>query len=210
MRFLFFFIFIVSTSLYAVTLSGSWVAHSSQQDIHLRFISQKELIYDGERLFYVLHGNTIRIANEYGYTDYPFTKEKNILRLSFPQGYQLEFTKEKKHQSNTSSNNTALLSGSYCSFSSSLNGGYSTTRWVFFDGRGKFRTGTGSSYSGDNGGYYGSGDTGNGSYSVSGKSIMLQTNDGSRYEGRVIEWDSNSHVTGININGRVYGSAICD
>jgi hypothetical protein len=210
MRLLFLIVFLTSSALYALTLSGNWVAHSPQKDTHLRFLSESELSYDGERLLYVIQGNVIRVATEYGYTDYPFSQKGDTLRISFPEGYQLTFEKEKKSKATAQGNNTHLLRGRYCSFSSSYNGGYSTTRWVLFDGQGRFRTGSGSSYSGDNGGYYGSGDNGSGSYRVEGKNISLQTNDGSIYEGKVIEWDNNSHVTGVNINGRVYGTAICD
>ena len=210
MRLLFLFIFLTSSTLYAVSFHGNWVAHSGQKETHLRFISSSELVYNGERLLYVIQGNVIRVASEYGYTDYPFTKEGNILRISFPQGYQLSFKQEKINKQTVKGNNTRLLRGRYCSFSSSYNGGYATTRWVLFDGQGRFRTGSGSSYSGDNGGYYGSTNNGSGSYHVVGKNITLLADEGSKYEGKVIEWDSSSHVTGVNINGRVYGSAICD
>ncbi len=208
---LFFIIFISFITLQANTLLGNWVVHTAQGDIYLRFISNSQLIYDGEQTNYIISGNVIRIANEYGYTDYPFTKKKNNLRINFPEGYQLNFKKDKKIKIKTQHrDNTSYLRGKFCHYSSSYNGGYSTTSWVIFDGVRYFTTGSGSSYSGENGLYQGSNDSQGGSYKVIGKKIQLQAIDGSKYKGSVTDWKNNGDVVSININGKVYASVLCD
>ena len=194
----------------ADSLLGKWVCDSSQKPIYLEFISKSQLIYDGEQMPYIITSNSIRVPAEYGYVDYPYTLDKNRLRISFPQGYQLNFKRYKKRKIGKNSSQNSLLNGYLCNYTSSYNGGYSTTRWVYFDGVGRFKTGSGSAYSGSNGAYYGQNSDGSGRYSIDQNSIDIQGDDGYHYDAYVIERNNNAKITGININGRVYSNAVCD
>jgi len=202
------YLLISVSSVYANSLLGKWVAKSPQNSSYLEFVSDSTLIYNNEQLSYMIVGDKIRVAADYGYVDYPYTLDDKTLRISFPEGYQLLFKRQKKVDYSSSENR--YLRGRLCSFSTSYNGGYSTNSWVEFDGIGRFRTNSSSSYSGENGSYYGQGDDGSGTYSLHGDNISLRANDGSLYQGYVIERQNSGVVTGIKINSKVYASAVCD
>ena len=199
----------------AKDLTGKWFAQEAGTS--LVFVSKNILIYDGGRLQYKIIGDKIRIPDPYlGYVDYPYKMQNGKLYIRFPEGYTLSFVKAARKKQNTRQKQDGktqnyLLRGSLCHYSSSYNGGYSHSDRLYFDGIGRYSTGYQTYSSGSSGAYAGEGADGNGgSYSVMNGRIFIQTDDGSSYEGRVIEQQNDGRITGINVNGKVFGSALCD
>jgi len=204
-----FVILFISNLLYAESLSGKWISKNQNSLISLEFQSKNMLRYNGEIIPYRVVGNIIQIEGEYGLENYPYVFEKEKLIITFPESYTLIFKRPVQTQQN---NNNYLLEGTLCSYSSSGysgSGGYSSSRRVHFDGVGSFVTNTQSTYSGDAGGYYNQGNDDGGTYKVVGESVYLKANDGSTYIGEIIE-RSNGRISGLKINGTVYGSGLCD
>ncbi len=193
--------------LHGDTLIGKWVSKNPQGGVYLTFLSDSQLIYDGDRVQYVRKKNVIRVAGDYGYVDYPYTLKKDTLRISFPEGYQLNFSRIKNVKL---TKNSGGLRGKFCNYSSSLNGGYSSTRWVIFDGRGNLQTGSGASYSGADGSYSGDGADARGRYRLENSNIIIDTDGGYHYVGAVIERFGNGRISALKINGLIYARTLCD
>jgi len=215
MRFFVIMLLVVFVNLEAKDFSGKWV--SGQAGTSLEFISKTVLRYDGERFRYRVNAHNIQIADEYlGYIDYPYKIQNHKLYIRFPEGYTLTFTKVKqkkqsKRHASAGGIQNHLIRGGLCSYSSSYNGGYSHSDRVYFDGVGRYSTGSQTYSSGDSGAYVNEGADGNGgSYKIVGDRIYIETDDGNRFEGSVIEQQSDGRITGIKINGKVFGSALCD
>jgi hypothetical protein len=109
----------------------------------------------------------------------------------------------------------ALLQGPRCSYSSSAGGGYSTLYKLYFDGQGRFTSGTESSYSGDPGSAYGlSNDPNAGMYRISGTSIgdeiQLRFPDGSTGVATVELLDDGGRIRALKLNGRLYAPELCE
>jgi len=216
-----YFIFIILltlfTTLHAKSLSGKWVANSGSEQVSLEFISQNQLRYNGEILYYQVVGSTIRVADEYfGYVDYPYSLKNKTLYVTFPEGYTLKFQHPKKvkqstKQKDNSNNDTSLLQGQLCSYSSSYNGGYSHSDKLYFDGNGRYSTGQQTYSSGDAGNYVNEGSSsGGGSYSVSGVNIFVHVDGGDSFNGKVTQRASNGDITGIEVNGKIFATGLCD
>ncbi len=211
------FILFVSTSLYAVSLTGKWVAQSDQGVVSLEFLSGNQLNYNGELLPYQIVDDVIQVPGDFSLIDYPYTLKQGKLTIRFPEGYKLTFKRlgktEHTNRANISNQNSRLQ-GMLCSYSSSgsyygSSSSYSSSQRVKFDGQGRFRTNNESSYSGDAGGYYGQGNASGGRYEVKGNQVYLTVDDGSSYQGKVIE-QSGGRITGIEVNQTIYGSGLCD
>ena len=217
MRYMVFvFVILLFTTLSAKGLSGKWVAASNGERASLEFVSKNQLRYNGELLYYEIAGSNIRVADEYfGYVDYPYRLQKGALYITFPEGYTLKFLHPKSvktsKRSSARSNDTYLLRGRLCSYSSSYNGGYSHSDMLYFDGNGRYSTGAQTYSSGDAGNYVneGSGD-GGGSYSVSGITVFVQVDGGQSFQGKVTQRASNGAITGIEVNGKIFATGLCD
>ena len=72
-------------------LLGSWKSRTDWGSMTLIFHSSSELEFDGEFANYSLLPGVIRFQEDYGYIDYPYTLQGDILIISFPEGYQLQF-----------------------------------------------------------------------------------------------------------------------
>jgi len=210
-------IILLSASLYSKGLSGNWITSTDSQKITLEFLSKNQLKYDGELLNYKIVGSNIRIADEYGgFLNYPYKLKNKLLYISFPEGYTLEFKKIKEHKSKRArslknANDTYLLNGRLCSYSSSYNGGYSHSNILYFDGRGRYFTSEQTYSSGSSGSYLNNGESdGGGIYSVDGINIYVKVNGGNSFNGKVVQRDSNGEITGIDVNGNIFAKGLCD
>ena len=171
-------------------MKGKWIW--SEGGLDLVFQSENLLYLGGEPANYSLGNGVIRIQDdEYYPMDYPFTLQGNVLNITFPEGYELPFTRvgdstqldsqqqgqrynnqyaqQQKQQvydmnnQQQSSGQEHLLQGKLCSYSgsSSYSSSYSSTKWAYFDGQGNFQYGSESSFSSDAGMAY-SGDNNQG------------------------------------------------
>ena len=202
-------------SLNAKDLSGKWVC--SSEGASLEFITENQLNYNGELLYYEVIGSRLRIADEYlGYVDYPYKMKNSSLYITFPEGYTLMFQQKKQSKINktktkNSSSETYLLQGKLCSYSSSYNGGYSHSDILYFDGNGRYSTHAQSYSSGDSGSYYNDSNSADGgTYRVSGVNIYVHVNGGDSFVGNVTQRTNAGAITGIEVNGKIFARALCD
>ena len=206
----------ISVFVHAATLKGAWLHNGADGRISLEFLSDSELVYDGERMPYMIVGNRIRVPDDYtGYADYPYRLQKGRLSITFPDGSTIVFKPVRKtapsQQAQNGGSQNALLQGMLCTYSSSYNGGYSHSDRVYFDGAGHFTTSAETYSAGDSGTYANNqGNNGGGSYSVIGDRITITYPGGTVYRGKVIERAGNGRITGINVNGNIFGSGLCD
>ena len=211
------FILLIVISLDAKSLTGKWIASSDSQKISLEFLSKSHLNYDGDVLAYQIVGSNIRVVDEYnGYVDYPYKIKNKSLYITFPEGYTLVFkklqnSKDNRTRSSTHGSDTYLLSGRLCSYSSSYNGGYSHSNILYFDGKGRYSTSEQSYSSGSSGTYLNNTQSdGSGTYSVDGINIYVHVNGGKGFNGTVTQRSSNGAITGIDINGNIFATGLCD
>lgn len=201
-------------------LTGTWVYKTPDYNVVLKILENNQLIFDGETSKYMLVPNAIRVFDEYGMAfDYRYTLNEGKLSVTFPDGMQYVFTRQKAKpgtEMNTGSgNNVGKLIGSFCHYSSSsgMSSSYSTTKSLFFDGKGNFSYGSESAYSGDNGIY--ANPAGNernfsGTYKVIGNKITLNFFDGYNYDLKISFIQQSGEITEIEYDGTVYAKSLCD
>jgi hypothetical protein len=69
-------------------LRGAWEVHTFYDKWELLFDSDREMLFDREPADYTLAPNVIRIRDEDGSTDYPYTIDGKSLTLTLPDGTQ--------------------------------------------------------------------------------------------------------------------------
>jgi len=221
----------ISAEITFSDLKGKWIFTDSDVNLELIFQSENKLIFDGEAANYSLAPGIIRVQDEYYTIDYPFVLEGKAMTITFPEGYQLIFTKAENSGGNSSKNGNRnlkqksaqngqsqtsgeeyLLQGKLCNWSGSsgLSSSYSTTKWIYFDGQGNFQYGSGTSFSSNDGLYDGNEQGNGGTYKVSENHIYLDFNDGSTIEANVHFRQDDNSISEIELNGDVYGKTICD
>lgn len=130
------------------SLIGSWSCQSVEGQAQLQFVSQNQLIYNGERTQYSLVEGVIRVMEEYGPADYRYNLSGDNLVVTDQYGGSMQCTRVAQGQQRQGATGGAgasggtgmerLLRGEKCAYSSSPDGGYSTTRRIYFDGAGRF------------------------------------------------------------------------
>ncbi len=201
-------------------LAGIWECKTPGYSFVLKILENNQLVFDGENSAYVLVPGAIRVYDEYGGAfDYQYTLNEGKLSVSFPDGNQYVFLKQKASPATKMNTNSAKASngifGSFCHYSSSSGStsSYSTTQSLYFDGKGNFAYGSESAYSGDNGIYSGSSGNGrnfSGKYKLSGKTLSLIFNDSSNYELKVTFIQQSGEITEIVHDGTLYAKALCE
>jgi len=210
-------------------LKGTWQFSSYGETIDLVFQSKDQLIFDGETSSYTLVGNSIRIDDGYYVLDYPFSLDGNSLTISFPEGYELTFSRssnsnmvikeqnEKQQVYNKTQQQIGgqenLLQGKLCSWSgsSTSTSSYSNSNWIYFDGQNRFSYGSESSFSSDAGDLYnGSNAENGGTYKVNGDNVTLIFDDGSCGIAKVSFRQDNDEITELEFNGDHYATGLCD
>lgn len=201
----------------AVKLIGTWEYQTQNSTITLKIMDNNHLVFDGEETTYSLIPNAIRVPDDYGgFFDYYYILADEKLSISFPDGYQYAFSKVKTSTTNNNSNHqtvTKSLFGRLCSYSSSsgYSSSYSTSKSIYFDGYGNFKTGSESSYSGNGDGYANSSNNNNiGKYSVSGNTVTLYYNDGNKYTLNVYFRQSSGEITELQYKKDIYAKSLCD
>jgi hypothetical protein len=157
----------------AQSLIGQWSCQTVEGPAQLRFVSQSELVYNGESSPYEISGDVIRVPGDWGPVEYRYRLEGETLSVTGPDGSTSRCRRQEGGQAAAGpvgggGQYNALLRGQYCSYSSSPDGGYSTTRRMFFDGAGRVTHVMLGEYSVPEGAGYGQGAGDPGSYSVAG------------------------------------------
>ena len=130
------------------TLLGNWRCQTAEGPAQLQFLSQNQLVYNGERTSYSLIEGGVRIVEEYGPVDYRYSLDGDNLSVTDQYGQSMQCQRQAQGQrapANTGQGGTGLerlLQGEKCAYSSSPDGGFSTTRRIYFDGNGRFAYGT--------------------------------------------------------------------
>lgn len=204
--------------------TGNWLCQTEYGSVSLNFISDDQMVYDGETLNYVISGNTLKVYSDYVWIDYPFDLKDSQLIISYPEGYRLLFNKVSETNDGISSANInsgaqnsggRYLNGTLCEYSSSSASygsysSYSQTNRLYFDGRGNFQYGTESSYSGGGDGAYSSNNAAQtGTYHVSGNEVILNASDGSVYRLSIYFVQDDGRITELYYGERLYASGLC-
>jgi hypothetical protein len=136
--------------------SGRWDCQSSLGPAVLDFQNAQTLTYGGAAMPYRVSGNTIQVVQDGFPVAYLFAMQDDRMDIRTPEGEIIQCRKSAGAGRSAGAPGTApggqwnhLLQGQLCSWSGSSSGGNSssTTRRAFFDGRGRFTTGSESSTS---------------------------------------------------------------
>jgi hypothetical protein len=200
-------------------LIGTWEFSIDNNDggtIILIFQSETQLLFDNEPASYTATNTEIQVYAEGQYITYPYTLQNNVLSITFPDGTVIPFKKVNNNNTKTSKQTASqgkeyLLKGTLCSYSSSSDGGYSSTTMVYFDGQGTFQYKSESSYSGSEGSYY-SGDDGveKGRYVVENNRIVLYFADGTVGYAEIFFRQDDGSISEIKYDGTIYAKNLCD
>jgi len=204
--------------------TGNWLCQTEYGSVSLNFVSNEQMVYDGETFNYTLEGNILKVYSDYVWIDYPFELTGSQLIISYPEGYRLLFNKvsEAKTVTNTGSINSGAnnsggryLNGTLCEYGSSSSStsysSYSHTNRLYFDGRGNFKFGSESSYSGSAGSAYSSDNASEtGTYSISGDEVILTFNDGSVYKLSIYFIQDDGRITEIYYGEKLYAAGLCE
>ncbi len=206
-------------------LIGNWQATNGA----ITSFDQQNMTIAGSPYRYSVQGNIITVFDQANNTmTYKYQVKANQLYLYVEGTGTYVLTKVANGQQTANANqgygrtqaqgsgNTAAntkLYGTFCSYSSSgysSSSSYSTTEHVSFDGKGHYRYGSESSYSGNGDGYAG-GDGGySGTYNVQGNTILLTASDGSQYKVTVFFVQDSGEITEVKYDGTVYAKSLCD
>jgi hypothetical protein len=212
--------------------SGRWNCQSSLGPAVLDFQSAQTLTYRGAAMPYRVSGNTIQVVQDGYPVDYLFAMQNDRMDIRTPEGEIIRCLKSTGADRSAAAPGTAaggqwnhLLQGQLCSWSGSSSGGSSssTTRRAFFDGRGRFSTGSESSTSvtsrnsvGDDLGSasaYGTGAGPGGTYEVTaatpGAPIRVQWSTGEA-DVAYVHHVSGGRITEVKYGEMLFGMGLCE
>jgi hypothetical protein len=215
------FVFGFVISIFAQTgsnkkLLGNWQYSNQYGTSTLVFQSGNQLVLDGVPASYTATANIIQVYTDGQYWNYPYKLSGNVLSVTFPEGYVVNY---KKTSASASSNanikgKVYLLSGTFCSYSSSSSSysSYSSSTKVYFDGRGSFQYKSETSFSSNAGSYSNDGNNGvsTGKYDIKGNSIILYFPDGTTGYADVFFKQDNGSISEIKYDGTIYAKSLCD
>lgn len=197
-------------------LIGQWACQTGQGTAQLAFVSDRELVFNGERTSYQMAGAAIQVQGEWGPVIYQYVLDGDRLAVTAPDGSAMQCQRQAGGVAAGAPGGgmEGALQGPHCSYSSSAGGGYSSLYKLYFDGQGRFTSGTESAYSGDPGSAYGlSNDPNAGMYRVSGNSegaeIQMRFPDGSTAVAYV-KLVENGQIVALQLNGRLYAPQLCE
>ncbi len=134
---------------------------------------------------------------------------------NYAQNYNQQYAQSYNNQQyaqNMNSRQNWQLQGSYCTWSGSSYGSssYSHTKYINFDGNGRWTFGESSSYSGSGGMYAGQGGDSSGTYRVDGNTIYYMTDAGERGSAQVYVRQNSGMITEIKVDGQLYAKSLCN
>lgn len=213
--------------------AGHWDCQSSLGPAVLDFQNAQTLTYGGVAMPYRVSGNTIQVVQDGYPVDYLFAMQNDRMDIRTPEGEIIQCMKSNgAGRSAVAAPGAAgagqwnhLLQGQLCSWSGSSSGGNSrsTTQRAFFDGRGRFTTGSESSTSvtsRDSGGNevgtasaYGSGEGVGGTYEVTaatpGAPIRVRWNTGEA-DVAYVHHVSGGRITEVKYGKLLFGMGLCE
>lgn len=204
-------------------LLGVWACQTPEGPAQLVFRSGNQLEYNGQATSYQLARNVIRVQSEYGPVDYRFQLSGSRLVIARPDGSRMQCQRQAGGQARGQPAGPSagaqqaggmeyLLQGMLCSYSSSPDGGYSSSTRVSFDGRGGFSVNSESSWSVEPGSGYADNPGDQGRYRVGGASVgsrvYLQFSDGSSGVAQV-ENVSQGRIDQLTYEGTLFASSLC-
>jgi hypothetical protein len=125
-------------------LLGSWSCQVPEGVAQLEFHSESELSFNGERTQYTMGQGALQVMEEWGPVEYRYQLSGETLSVSASDGTSMRCTRAGQAQRSApgagggGGGMERLLQGEKCGYSASPDGGFSTTRRLFFDGRGRF------------------------------------------------------------------------
>jgi hypothetical protein len=129
-------------------LVGRWSCQTGDGPAQLEFVSESQLVFNGERSQYSLVQGVVRVAGEWGPIDYRYDLSGDNLSVTDPYGSAMQCTRQAQTRQGAGAGPNArqgggtglesLLQGEKCAYTSSPDGGSSTTRRLYFDGNGRF------------------------------------------------------------------------
>jgi hypothetical protein len=213
--------------------TGSWICQSSAGTSQLEFRNAKVLVFDGEQRSYRILGSAIQVIEDGLPVNYGFTLKGERLDILSPDGEPIRCARAgggsqaagaAPAQEAAKGNHNHLLQGMLClwSGSSPSSGSCSSTQKVWFDGRGRFGTGSESSFGtrhndagGDQTGAtvgYGSGEGEGGAYEVTspavGAPIRVRWDNGET-DMATVHFVSGGRITEIKYGKKEFGAALC-
>ena len=210
----------------ASPLSGRWLFQNQQGQLVLEFLSASQLSFNGETTQYQLKEGIIQAQGDYGWIDYPYTLNQEILTITFPDGSKYPFTKtvspavsqqgmaqSAPNQQTSGGGSAWQLKGSLCSWSGSSNSSssYSRTQKIVFDGQGNFQFGSESSFSSNAGiAYGGNPNVETGTYSVSENTVTLRFRSGETLVVKINMRQDNGTISELMQNGTLFAKGLCD
>jgi hypothetical protein len=198
-------------------LTGEWSCQTAEGPARLTFLSDRELAFNGERTPYQLSADAIQIPGDWGPAVYRYQLDGDQLSVTDPAGGTMRCQRQANRAGGeaTGSGMEVMLQGPRCAYSSSPDGGFSSLYKLYFDGQGRFTSGSESSYSGDPGSAYGATNDANaGVYRVAGlrkgSEIHMRFPDGSTAVAYVyFTDDATGKILEFRLNGRHYAPALC-
>ena len=139
-------------------------------------------------------------------------QHNNNYAQSYNQQYAQRQNNNQRYAQNMNSGQNWQLQGSYCTWSGSSYGSssYSHTKYINFDGNGRWTFGESSSYSGSGGMYAGQGSDNSGTYQVKGDIIYYTTDSGERGSAQVYVRQNSGMITEIKVDGQLYAKSLCN
>lgn len=211
-------------------LAGAYDCQSPEGPAVLNFESTRTLSYGGVQMAYRILGTAIQVIQDGLPVNYAFVQKGDRLDITTPEGDRIACVKSGAVAKGSapgggSAGANALLQGQLCAWSGSSGGGssYSSTQRAWFDGRGRFSTGSESSFSGqyrDSGGNdlgsasaYGGGNGPGGTYQVTaaqvGAPIQIRWDDGSQ-DVAYVHFVAGGRITEIKYGKALFGAGLCE
>jgi len=197
-------------------LLGAWQCQTPQGPASISFGNQGVLVFNGDPTQYAVQGNVITAMVDGFPVQYRYQIAGSSLAIANPDGTRTTCQRGAgaAAQAPAGSALNSALQGTLCSYSGSSGGGasYASTRRVSFDGRGRFATGSESTFSNNAGLGYGGGSGSGGSYAVTavqvGAPIRVRWDNGEDDQATV-HFVVNGRITEIRYGKQVYGRGLC-
>lgn len=207
---------------------GRWHCNAATGPAVLDFVTSKVLTYGGVQMRYRILGTAIQVIEDGLPANYAYVLAGDRLDITSPAGDRIACTRAPapaQEAGGPGGSLNHLLQGQICSYSGSSSSGssYSSTLRAFFDGRGRFTTGSESSFSVTNRDYqgdetssaqgYGSGGGPGGTYEVTSATVGAPIR---------IRWDTGEedvayvhHVVGgriteVKYGDKLFGAPLCE
>jgi hypothetical protein len=121
-------------------LLGSWTCDTPEGRARLVFHSDNELSYNGERVPYQLLEGALRVVEEFWPVDYKYKFEGDDMIVTNPDFTTTRCRRQAQQQAGPGGGGglASMLQGHRCDYTSSPDGGASSSRHLYFDGQGRF------------------------------------------------------------------------